>query len=138
MSPIIDEVSCIRPIASTYNVVITLFNHTIYLVVQRTVAPPTVKGGNIGTSLPFGSEDLWGKLGFEFPRTARLYGQGEYAAPEIIPSAADVATKPFLWKAPTKMGNSPIELLVPGEPILAKVEEKKMVEGFGMVLTEPP
>jgi hypothetical protein len=36
------------------------------------------------------------------------------------------------------MGNSPIELLVPGKLILAKVEEKKMVGGFGMVLTEPP
>ncbi len=49
-----------------------------------------------------------------------------------------MATKLLIWKAPTKMGNSPIELLVPGKLILAKVEEKKMVEGFGMVLTEPP
>ncbi|KAB5514435.1 hypothetical protein DKX38_028341 [Salix brachista] len=36
--------------------------------------------------------------------------------------------------APTEMRNSPIKLLVPGELILAKVEEKKMVERFGMVL----
>lgn len=138
MSPIVDEVSCIRPIASTYNVVITLLNHTISLVVQRTVAPPTIGGGNIGTSLPFGSENLRRKLGFKFPRTARLYSQGGCAAPKIIPSAADVATKLLIWKAPTKMGNSPIELLVPGELILAKVEEKEMVGGFGMVLTKPP
>ena len=138
MSPIVDEVSCIRPIASTYNVVITLIIPSIYSVVQRTVVPPTIKGRNIGTSLPFGSENLWRKLGFKFPRTARLYSQGEYAAPRIIPSAANVATKLLIWKAPTKMGNSPIELLVPGKLILAKVEENKMVGGFGMVLTEPP
>jgi len=138
MSPIVDEVSCIRPIASTYNVVITFIIPSIYSVVQRTVAPPTRKGRNIGTSLPFGSENLWGKLGFKFPRTTRLYSQGEYAAPRIIPSAANVATKLLIWKAPTKMGNSPIKLLVPGKLILAKVEENKMVGGFGMVLTEPP
>jgi len=77
-------------------------------------------------------------LGFKFPKTARLYSQREYAAPRIIPSAANVATKLFIWKAPTKMRNSPIELLVPGKLILAKVEKKKMVGGFGMVLTEPP
>ncbi|KAK7844386.1 hypothetical protein CFP56_010944 [Quercus suber] len=58
--------------------------------------------------------------------------------PKIIPSAANVATKLFLWKAPTKMGNSLIKLLVPGELILAKVEEKEMVERFSMVLTKPP
>ncbi|RZC90378.1 hypothetical protein C5167_029292, partial [Papaver somniferum] len=60
------------------------------------------------------------------------------AAPKIIPSAANVASKLFLWKAPTKMGNSPIKLLVPGELILSKVEDKKMIERFDMVLTEPP
>ena len=49
-----------------------------------------------------------------------------------------MATKLFLWKAPTEMGNSPIKLLVPGKLILAKVKEKEMVERFGMVLTEPP
>ncbi|PHU03472.1 hypothetical protein BC332_28723 [Capsicum chinense] len=42
------------------------------------------------------------------------------------------------WKAPTKMRNSPIKLLVPGELILDKVEEKKMIEKFRMVITEPP
>ncbi|KAM7249651.1 hypothetical protein ACFE04_011482 [Oxalis oulophora] len=88
------------------------------------------------TSLPFESENLWRKSGFKFPETTRLYSQREYAAPKIIPSAANVATKLFLWKAPTEMGNSPIKLLVPGELILAKVEEKKMVERFGM--TPPP
>ena len=92
----------------------------------------------MGTSLPFGSENLWRKSGFKFPETERLYSQREYAAPKIIPSAANVAIKLFFWKAPTKMRNSPIKLLVPGELILAKVEEKKMVERFGMVLTEPP
>ncbi|KAL4292951.1 hypothetical protein AHAS_Ahas18G0079400 [Arachis hypogaea] len=90
------------------------------------------------TSLPFGSENLFRKSGFKFPETTRLYSQREYAAPKIIPSAANVATKLFLWKAPTEMGNSPIKLLVPGELILAKVEEKEMVERFGMVLTKPP
>jgi hypothetical protein len=109
-----------------------------FLVVQRTVAPPTRKGRNMETSLPFGSENLWRKSGFKFPETARLYSQREYAAPKIIPSAANVATKLFLWKAPTEIGNSPIKLLVPGELILAKVEEKEMVGRFGMVLTEPP
>lgn len=74
----------------------------------------------------------------KFPETARLYSQREYAAPKIIPSAANVATKLFLWKAPTEIGNSPRKLLVPGELILAKVEEKEMVGRFGMVLTEPP
>ncbi|KAK8958276.1 hypothetical protein KSP40_PGU010982 [Platanthera guangdongensis] len=64
--------------------------------------------------------------------------QREYAAPKIIPSAANVATKLFLWKAPTEIRNSPRKLLVPGELILAKVEEKEMVGRFGMVLTEPP
>ncbi|KAL4270281.1 hypothetical protein AHAS_AhasUnG0105700 [Arachis hypogaea] len=106
--------------------------------VQRTVAPPTRKGINMETSLPFGSENLFRKSGFKFPETTRLYSQREYAAPKIIPSAANVATKLFLWKAPTEMGNSPIKLLVPGELILAKVEEKEMVERFGMVLTKPP
>ncbi|KAH7511609.1 hypothetical protein FEM48_ZijujMtG0003400 (mitochondrion) [Ziziphus jujuba var. spinosa] len=106
--------------------------------VQRTVAPPTRKGINMETSLPFGSENLWRKSGFKFPETTRLYSQREYAPPKIIPSAANVATKLFLWKAPTEMGNSPIKLLVPGELILAKVEEKEMVGRFGMVLTEPP
>lgn len=51
--------------------------------------------------------------------------------PKIIPSAANVATKLFLWKAPTEMGNSSIKLLVLGELILATVEEKEMVgRGF--------
>ena len=90
------------------------------------------------TSLPFRSENLWRKSGFKFPETKRLYSQREYAAPKIIPSAANVATKLFLWKAPTKIRNSPIKLLVPGKLILAKVKKKKMVEKFGMVLTKPP
>ena len=137
MPPKPTEGSRIRPIASTYNVMITLV-YPFSLVVQRTVAPPTRKGINMETSLPFGSENLWRKSGFKFPETTRLYSQREYAAPKIIPSAANVATKLFLWKAPTEMGNSPIKLLVPGELILAKVEEKEMVERFGMVLTEPP
>ena len=42
-------------------------------------------------------------------------------SPKIIPSAANVATKLFLWKDPTKIRNSPIKLLVPGKRILAKV-----------------
>ena len=137
MPPKPTEGSRIRPIASTYNVMITLV-YPFSLVVQRTVAPPTRKGINMETSLPFGSENLWRKSGFKFPETTRLYSQREYAAPKIIPSAANVATKLFLWKAPTKMGNCPRKLLVPGELILAKVEEKEMVERFGMVLTEPP
>lgn len=137
MPPKPTEGSRIRPIASTYNVMITLV-YPFSLVVQRTVAPPTRKGINMETSLPFGSENLWRKSGFKFPETTRLYSQREYAAPKIIPSAANVATKLFLWKAPTEIGNSPIKLLVPGELILAKVEEKEMVERFGMVLTEPP
>ncbi|CAL2244890.1 unnamed protein product [Prunus armeniaca] len=95
MPPKPTEGSHIRPIASTYNVMITL----VY---------------------PF------------------FLCQREYTASKIIPSAANVATKLFLWKAPTKMGNSPIKLLVPGELILAKVEEKELVERLGMVLTEPP
>ena len=49
-----------------------------------------------------------------------------------------MATKLFLWKAPTEIENSPIKLLVPGELILAKVEEREMVGRFGMVLTKPP
>ncbi|KAK7390582.1 hypothetical protein VNO78_25891 [Psophocarpus tetragonolobus] len=105
---------------------------------QRMVAPRTRKGINMETSLPFGSENLWRKSTFNFPETTRLYSQREYAAPKIIPSAANVATRLFLWKAPTEMGNSPINLLVPGELILAKVEEKEMVDRFGMVLTNPP
>ena len=36
------------------------------------------------------------------------------------------------------MGNSPMELLVPGKLILAKVENNGIVEKFGMVLTKPP
>ncbi|OVA10847.1 hypothetical protein BVC80_7573g2 [Macleaya cordata] len=107
MPPITYEGSRIRPIASTYNVMITL------------VYP-----------LFFGSSTDG--------RPSNKKSQREYAAPKIIPSAANVATKLFLWKAPTEMGNSPIKLLVPGELILAKVEEKEMVERFGMVLTEPP
>ncbi|KAE8663210.1 Detected protein of unknown function [Hibiscus syriacus] len=83
-------------------------------LLQQTVAPPTRKGINIETSLPFESENLWRKSGFKFPETIRLYSQREYAAPKIIPSAANVATKLFLWKALTKMRNSPIKLLVPG------------------------
>ncbi|KAL8096779.1 hypothetical protein AgCh_037657 [Apium graveolens] len=101
------EGSRIRPIASTYNVMIAL----VY---------------------PF----FFGSLTDGRPSNKK--SQREYAAPKIIPSAANVATKLFLWKAPTKMRNSPIKLLVPGELILAKVEEKKMVGRFGMVLTEPP
>lgn len=50
------EGSRIRPIASTYNVMITLVYP--FLVVQRTVAPPTRKGRNMKTSLPFRSENL--------------------------------------------------------------------------------
>lgn len=90
------------------------------------------------TSLPFRSENFWRKSGLKLPETTRLYSQREYAAPKIIPSAANVATKLFLWKAPTKMRNSPIKLLVPGKLILAKVKKKKIVEKFGMVLTKPP
>ncbi|CAA7406192.1 unnamed protein product [Spirodela intermedia] len=37
-----------------------------------------------------------------------------------------------------RMGNSPTKLLVPGELILAKVEEKEMVERFGMPNIPPP
>ncbi|KAL9667561.1 hypothetical protein QQ045_001923 [Rhodiola kirilowii] len=106
--------------------------------VQWTIAPPTINDKNMETSLPFGSKNLWRKSGFKFPETARLYSHREYAAPKIIPSAANVATKLFLWKVPTELKNSPIKLLVPGELILAKVEEKEMVERFGMVLTKPP
>lgn len=56
MPPITYEGSSIRPIASTYNVMITLVYP--FLVVQRTVAPPTRKGRNMETSLPFRSENL--------------------------------------------------------------------------------
>ncbi|KAF9614739.1 hypothetical protein IFM89_020572 [Coptis chinensis] len=73
--------------------------------VQRMVAPPTRKGINMETSLPFGSENLWRKSGFKFPETARLYSQREYMRLNH-PKAANVATKLFLWKAPTKMRNS--------------------------------
>uniref|UniRef100_F6HSH2 Uncharacterized protein n=1 Tax=Vitis vinifera TaxID=29760 RepID=F6HSH2_VITVI len=90
------------------------------------------------TSLPFGLENLWRKSGFKFPKTARLYSQKEYVPLKIIPSTANVATKLFLWKTPTEMGNSPIKLLVPSELILVKVEEKEMVGRFNMVLIEPP
>ena len=65
------EGSRIRPIASTYNVMITLV-YPFSLVVQRTVAPPTRKGINMETSLPFGSENLWRKSGFKFAETTRL------------------------------------------------------------------
>ncbi|KAI5420313.1 hypothetical protein KIW84_044192 [Lathyrus oleraceus] len=97
-------------------------------LVQRTVAPPTRKGINMETSLPFGSENLWRKSAFKFPVITLLYRQREYSAPKIIPSADNVVTKLFLWKAPIEMGNSPIKLPVPGELTLAKVEEKEMVE----------
>jgi hypothetical protein len=59
MPPKPTEESRIRPIASTYNVMITLVYP--FLVVQRTVAPPTRKGINMETSLPFGSENLWSR-----------------------------------------------------------------------------
>lgn len=75
MPPMTYEGSRIRPIASTYNVMITLVYP--FLVVQRTVAPPTRKGRNMETSLPFGSENLWRKSGLQFPETARLYSQRE-------------------------------------------------------------
>lgn len=75
MPPMTYEGSSIRPIASTYNVMITLVYP--FMVVQRTVAPPTRKGRNMETSLPFGSENLWRKSGFKFPETARLYSQRE-------------------------------------------------------------
>lgn len=42
-----------------------------------TVAPPTRKGINMETSLPFGSENWWRKSAFKFPETARLYNQRE-------------------------------------------------------------
>ena len=58
--------------------------------------------------------------------------------PKIIPRAVKVDIRLFLRKAPTEIENSLIKLLVPGEHILAEVEEKKMVGRFGMVLTEPP
>ena len=79
------------------------------------------------TYLPFGSVNLWRKLGFKFSQATQLYSQREYAVPKIIPSAANVAPKLFLWKAPIKMRNSPKKQIVPGVLILAKVEEKKMV-----------
>ena len=55
MPPMTDEGSRIRPIASTYNVMIT----SVYpcLVVKRTVAPPTRKGIKMDTSLPLRSEN---------------------------------------------------------------------------------
>lgn len=61
MPPITYEGSRIRPIASTYNVMITLVYP--FLVVQRTVAPPTRKGRNMETSLPFGSGSQFYWLG---------------------------------------------------------------------------
>ncbi|KAK4387186.1 Peroxisomal (S)-2-hydroxy-acid oxidase [Sesamum angolense] len=54
-----------------------------------------------------------------FPKGFSLVPKGK-ASPKIIPSAANVATKLFLWKAPTKMRNSPIKLLVPGELICSR------------------
>ncbi|CAA6669244.1 unnamed protein product [Spirodela intermedia] len=86
------EGSRIRPISSTYNVMITL----VYPFFEK-----------------------W-KLLCHLDR--RIYG----------------GNRLFLWKAPTKMGNSPTKLLVPGELILAKVEEKEMVERFGMVAKYSP
>lgn len=78
MPPKPTEGSRIRPIASTYNVMITL----VYPVYpfwfgSLTVAPPTRKGINMKISLPFGSENLWRKSGFKFPETTRLYSQRE-------------------------------------------------------------
>uniref|UniRef100_A0A803LQP5 Uncharacterized protein n=1 Tax=Chenopodium quinoa TaxID=63459 RepID=A0A803LQP5_CHEQI len=89
------------------------------------------------TSRPWSLND---GIYFLFPEVKKenLRKVSLYLASSWIPSAANVATKLFLWKAPTKMRNSPIKLLVPGKLILAKVKKKKMVEKFGMVLTKPP
>eukprot|EP01018_Ginkgo_biloba_P026348 Gb_30336 [translate_table: standard] len=63
--------------------------------------------------------------------------QGGCTVLKIIPSAANVATKLLIWKAPTKMGNSLIELLVGGVLILAKVEEKEMAQSFPSLQPSP-
>ncbi|KAK8939265.1 hypothetical protein KSP39_PZI011317 [Platanthera zijinensis] len=63
----------VASVPSTYNAMITLVDP--FLIVQGTVAPPTRKGRNMETSLPFGSENLWRKSGLKFPETARLYSQ---------------------------------------------------------------
>lgn len=93
---------------------------------------------NIGTSLLFESENFWGEWGLKLPGTTRLYGRGRWAAPKIIPSAANAATKLFLSEAPTKTGDSPIGLLVPGKLVLAGVKDEGMVRGIDVVLTNPP
>ncbi|GLJ59652.1 hypothetical protein SUGI_1517790 [Cryptomeria japonica] len=129
----------------------SLFFHPDFLLLIARGTDGTKNPGSIHESLvqlSFGEPGPIGPLCnglcqspivYEFNgRPSNDKSQREYAAPRIIPSAANVATKLFIWKAPTKMGNSPTELLVPGELILAKVEDKEMVGGFGMVLTEPP
>lgn len=55
---------------------------------------------------------------------------------KIILSVVNVVIKLFFWKVFIKMRNFLIKLLVLGEFILVKVEEKKMVERFGMVFIE--
>lgn len=55
---------------------------------------------------------------------------------KIILSVVNVVIKLFFWKVFIKMRNFLIKLLVLGEFILVKVEEKKMVGRFGMVFIE--
>lgn len=42
------------------------------------------------------------------------------------------------WNAPTKTSNSPIKLLVPGNPILQNEKKKKNITKIGITWTKPP
>eukprot|EP01018_Ginkgo_biloba_P033682 Gb_16402 [translate_table: standard] len=110
---------------SSYDVAMTTLGHTQpagRLALLFNKKDTTSLPSHIPSPRPPGSPVL--------PKTLMLtlLIQGGCAALKIIPSVADVAIKLLIWKAPTKMGNSPIELLV--ESYVSHMEHQHMEKGI--------
>jgi hypothetical protein len=67
----------------------------------------------------------------------RFCNHRPYEALKTIPVAQKNAPQVFTAKQPTKIKNSPIKLLVPGNPILAIVKIMKNTENKGIVVKRP-
>ena len=53
-------------------------------------------------------------MGSVFPTTTQLYCQRVQVVPKILPGASNVITKLFFKETSTKIGNSPVEMLLLG------------------------
>ena len=74
---------------------------------------------------------------FIFPKSIRFNNHKLQHPPKTIPKEQKKEAQVFVNKQPAIIKNSPIKLLVPGNPILAKVKRVKKVEKSGVVVSNP-